>query len=506
MNLISYSTLRSIQRLLCGTFALVAWFLSLSESLAKSKDSNQALEKSLVTLEITRTTYDYQQPWISRNDQVTKTGVVLIGNEILTTADYLQDQTLIRLQKGGRGRWVEGNLKWIDYHANMAVITTSDAIFWKGLKPITIAPQTPARGPANLVRWRNGVLETRELNINRLAVKRGKLTFIDVLQLELDTEIASIGWSEAIIQGRELIGITSSKEEHSCAALPSSFLRMCLKARQMQNPYRGLGYFAFMWQKAENTATLDFLKLNGEPRGVLVIDVPQATQPKGSLQLRDVILNIEGFDIDSEGDYHDPEYGILSLENLATKHHWAGDKLRIKVLRSGKEVDTIYQLPKADYNVDTVPEAIHDQAPEYMILGGLVFQPLTVPYLQSWGSDYMRKAPFRLSFTSQSKTEVDRPSLVVLSTILPDIHNLGYQEARWLILDSMNGKKISKLGDLIDAKKLAKNGLHEFIFQQGDSLGKLVLDATQTDSATQRVLTRYGIERPFVFTPSATTN
>jgi hypothetical protein len=217
-----------------------------------------------------------------------------------------------------------------------------------------------------------------------------------------------------------------------------------------------------------------------------------------------LILSIEGFAIDAQGDYEDPDYGVLSLENLATRHRWAGDQVRLKVLRAGKEVETTYQLPKADYRAETVPNAAYDQEPEYLVLGGLVFQPLSVPYLQSWGTDYMRKAPFRLSFTSQNKSTHDRPSLVVLSTILPDIHNLGYQEARWLILDSMNGQKINRLNDLIEAKKSAKNGLHELVFQQGDSLSKLVLDATQTDEATQRVLERYGIEKPFVLAPPST--
>ncbi|KAB2660605.1 MAG: hypothetical protein DVB32_04850 [Verrucomicrobia bacterium] len=494
----------SVLRHLLGILLLVQGWVTPHVVLAKENSSVQGLEHSIVTLEITRQTYDYQQPWTRRTDQVTKMGVVLNDNEVLTTADYLQDQTLIRLQKGGRGRWVEGNLKWIDYHANLAVIGSSDAKFWDGLKPMTIAKQTPTRGPAQMIRWRNGVLEARDLNINRLSVKRGKLTFIDVLQLELDTEIAGIGWSEAIIRGRQLIGITSSKEEHTCAALPASFLRMCLAARQEQKPFRGLGYFAFVWQRGDNPATLDFLKLRGDPRGVLVLEVSKNTRPEGSLQLRDLILSIEGFAIDAQGDYEDPDYGVLSLENLATRHRWAGDQVRLKVLRAGKEVETTYQLPKADYRAETVPNAAYDQEPEYLVLGGLVFQPLSVPYLQSWGTDYMRKAPFRLSFTSQNKSTHDRPSLVVLSTILPDIHNLGYQEARWLILDSMNGQKINRLNDLIEAKKSAKNGLHELVFQQGDSLSKLVLDATQTDEATQRVLERYGIEKPFVLAPPST--
>ena len=61
--------------------------------------------------------------------------------------------------------------------------------------------------------------------------------------------------------------------------------------------------------------------------------------------------------------------------------------------RDGKEMDVTYRLPKYDYADGLVPHATYDKQPEYLVVGGLVFQPLTDSYLQSWGNEWKRRSP-----------------------------------------------------------------------------------------------------------------
>src|ERR1051326_4475661 len=92
--------------------------------------------RSIVTIEVARKQYDYYQPWSKPTHQVQKIGTVIGDRHILTTANDLFDRTLVRLQKGGRGQWYIGEVVWIDYHANLALLTTSDPEFWRDLKPV----------------------------------------------------------------------------------------------------------------------------------------------------------------------------------------------------------------------------------------------------------------------------------------------------------------------------------------------------------------------------------
>jgi hypothetical protein len=459
---------------------------------AADKSFEELWERSVVTIEVTRKQYDYLQPWSRRVDQLQKIGTIIGDREILTTADNFSSHTLVRLQKG-RGRWFEGQLSWIDYHANLAIVTCKEDRFWEGTKKVDLAKTTPRRGAAQVVRWRSGILEFRNVDINRLAVKRGKLTFVDSLQLELDSDMNGIGWAEAIVQDDKLIAIASSKDEQTITGIPSSFIQTCLNDRK-NGAYKGLGYFSFVWQTAENPDTLSYLGQEGEPRGVIVIEV-QTNRVANPMRPRDIILEIDGFAIDVQGDYNDPDYGNLLLENLATREKRAGDTVKIKILRAGKEMTVNYVLPKVDYTLEIVPMNVFDQEPEYLIVGGLLFQPLTVPYLQSWGGDWNRKAPFRLVYATREDPTPEKPSYVVLSLVLPDPFNIGYQESRYLIVEKLNGKKISTLHDIIVAKESPQEGFHVLEFREGDSLRRMVLDAGQVEDTTKRVLERYGIEK-----------
>jgi len=283
-------------------------------------------------------------------------------------------------------------------------------------------------------------------------------------------------------------------------ATPASFIQSIIEARKKED-YHGLGYFHFFWQPSENPASLARLKLPGDPRGVVVIDVP--SRPDGGAQVLkplDVILRIDGFDLDIQGDYIDPEFGPLLLENLATRKKWAGDDVKMQIWRDGKQLDVTYRLPKFEYTNSLVPAAMFDQEPDYMIVVGLVFQPLTETYLTSWGNDWKRRAPFRLNFYRNESPSKERSALVLLSQVLPDSYNIGYQEQRYLIVDKVNGQPVHYLPELQGALKKATNGFNVIEFAKGDGLRRMVLAAGDTErEATARVLKRYGITDGFRF-------
>ena len=171
----------------------------------------------------------------------------------------------------------------------------------------------------------------------------------------------------------------------------------------------------------------------------------------------------------------------------------------MKVSREGNEIDVTYRLPKAVYSTTLVPDATYDQEPEYLIVGGLVFQPLNDSFLKGWGPEWKRRSPFRLYYYNEQEPTPERRSLVFLSQVLPDIYNLGYQNIQYLVLDEVNGKRIAKLQDLKAALEKPIDGFHHVQFARSDSLRRLVLDAGETEAATRRVLQRYGITKDFYF-------
>lgn len=455
-------------------------------------------EDSIVNLEVSRKQYDYYQPWTRRPGRALKTGVVIGDRKILTTADELFDRTLLRLQKGGTGLWTPGEVTWVDYHANLALVTVADPEFWDRLKPAKLAASMLGERAFQIMRWRNGNLERRRAEFTQFTVREGQLSAVNQVMLEVDSDILGAGWSEAVVLDGHLAGLVSAQDGRTSTVLPISFIRPIIEAVEKKQ-YRGLGFFHFVWQPGVNPASLESLGMKDQSRGVIIIEVPERPDAgEELLRPKDIILRIDGFDIDTQGNYRDPECGSLMLENLATRGKWAGDDVLLQIWRDGRTMEVKYRLPKYDYSIGLVPFAAFDREPEYLILGGLLFQPLNDPYLQSWGPEWRRRAPFRLYHYRTEQPTKERPALVLLSQILPDPYNIGYQEYRGLVVDKINGQRVSRLADIRAALQKPINGYHIIDFVQSDSLRRMVLAAGDVEQeATARVLKRYGINREF---------
>jgi hypothetical protein len=452
-------------------------------------------ERSVVSLEITRNQPDFFQPWSRHPQAVNKAGIVIGSREILTTAFGLENRTLVRAQHGGRGAWADAEVTWLDYPANLALLTSTNAAFWADLKPVPLARTISRDRAIQIIRWRAGNLEVRKAEFNRFSVSNASFADAAHVVLEINSEIDGAGWAEPVVSGKQVIGLVFAQTGNLCQVLPAPFVHSLLAAHR-QGTFKGLGYFDFTWQPSENPETLRALKLPADRDGVVVIEVPKRAGVTPVLQARDILLEVDGFDVDMQGDYLDPTYGHLMLENLSTRNKWAGQAMALKIWRDGREQNLAYTLPQVEVARRLVPPSVPDAPPEYLIVGGLILQPLTRNYLESWGQDWERRAPFRLAFFRNEEPTPERPSIVVLSQVLPDILNVGYQDLRSLVLERINGQRISALRDVTPALERAVNGFHTFEFLKGESLQRLVLDAAQLDAATQRVLDRYGIEKP----------
>ena len=154
-----------------------------------------------------------------------------------------------------------------------------------------------------------------------------------------------------------------------------------------------LGFLDFRLQYLRNPALARHLGLEGEPRGALVIRGSGGAEGNELVRRGDVILAVDGFDIDSRGEYLDPDYGYLSMANLSTRGHVAGDELDVGPV--AERCDDAGGLPPAFGQSPTraVPRSSGGDRPEYLLAGGVLLQNLDRAYLSALG----RRAPVRLT-------------------------------------------------------------------------------------------------------------
>ena len=461
-----------------------------------------AWENAIVQIEVSGKTYNYFQPWERTQKSTYKSGVVIDGHQIITTAEGLDDATDIRFKKEGDGSYTFGRIAWIDYQANIAALTTDDALnkqfnptqpdFWQGLQAAKLADTVPMTGDVHVLRWRDDSLEERKGDVDRMTVENSALSFVSVPALKIDCQMPGVGYGEAVVSGDKLIGLVYGQGGDALTAVPSSFIVPIIKAEQAKT-YTGLGYFDFTWETPDNPLNLEYLKLPGTPRGVLIKDTGMKPGTTSVVKPRDVLLSIDGFNIDSEGNYADPQYNKLSLENLSSRGKFAGQTCQFKLWRDGKEMDVTYTLPKAEFTDELVPQQTFDQQPEYVLTGGLVFVPLTESYMRSWGPAWRQHAPFRLSYYENDKVKPERPHRVVLAEVLRHPANIGYESLRYLVLDEVNGVKIKQVGDILTALKTPVDGFNVFKFDPGQAVQEIVLDASNIDEVNTQILAHYHI-------------
>ncbi len=446
--------------------------------------------RSLVEIEITKQSYNYNLPWVVRNQQISKNGVLIEGRQILTTADGLSNQYLCRVKKGGVSRQYIAKVKWIDYHANVAVLTIDTEDFFAGMQSVRLANAIPQSGRLQVYRWRSGRIEERAAEIIRLRSGESKMSYVKYLTLSVSSEIESAGWSEIVCDEHGLIGLTASASSGKLEVLPAAFISTVL-ARYARNNDAGLGYFDFNYMQGKNPALLSSKGLQKRDVGVIVTQIDPRNQENYSLKVGDIILAIDGYSIDSEGKYMDPVYGRLSMSILATHMYNAGETLPLLIWRDYEEITVNYVVPKADFKDRFIPEQRYDAAPEYLIAGGLVFQPINGPLLDALGSNI----PVLLDYYRTQKSAQKRDGLVVLSKVLPDDYNLGYERLSLQIVDTVNGYRIDNLNSLQTALKKPIDEFHHIQFLREENLQHIVLDVATMQAATERVLDHYQIPR-----------
>jgi hypothetical protein len=205
-------------------------------------------------------------------------------------------------------------------------------------------------------------------------------------------------------------------------------------------------------------------------------------------------MEIAGKAIDSDGNYRDETYGQISLGHLVCTKHFEGDKVPVRLLREGKEMNL--QVPVARRHPEQYLSEpyIIDRAPNYYVLGGLVLQELSRQYLKEFGADWARKAPLDLAHIDRTQSESDEESrrhVVVLSRVLPSDVTVGYEDLRHLILKAINGQTIKDLSDVPESLKKAVNGVHRIELSGDPSL--IFLDAKAVEAVGPALQRSYGL-------------
>ena len=115
----------------------------------------------------------------------------------------------------------------------------------------------------------------------------------------------------------------------------------------------------------------------------------------------------------------------------------------------------------------------------------------TVNYLKTSGEDWILNAPVDLlNYYIYGKRTHDRRQIVVLTKVLADEINVGYNDLKDRVISHVNGKKISDMKDLVNAFENNQGKYHIIVDERGDNF---VLEKQKVDEYGPNILANYSI-------------
>ena len=460
---------------------------------------NGALRGALVSVRVTGQDWNWRAPWEKQSPWTRAvTGLVVPGRRILAASTAFGNPLLVEAQKLGSEARTVARVELVDHEGPLALIAVDDPAFWEGLAPLPLDDRAPVEGAATILRWqRTGLLDSYPGTVRQVRSGRHGLSQTSLLTLDIASTAEGLGESEVVVAGGRVAGLVTGRAADTWQAIAAPVLAQFL-AGAKAGDWRSFARAGIAWQDLTNPALRASLGLGPDETGIRLTRVLPHGSAGGVLKPGDVVLELGGVKLDPTGYYEHPLYGRMLFALLFTDGRRPGEAMPAKVLREGRHLELSLPLRAMRPEQDRVPPYVYGRGPDYLVEGGLVFQELTRPYLASWG-DWTRRAPPRLLVAIDRDEEDEAAAaprrLVLLSSVLPDSANLGYQELRDLIVERVNGRAVASLRELREAFRAPQAGFHVIDLLSGQTASRIVLDAAEAEAAGARLRAAYGVER-----------
>jgi S1-C subfamily serine protease len=467
----------------------------ISNSQAKTSDKPLAEIKplhSLVKVFSMTSKPDFFQPWQNRGQSsATGSGFVLSGQRILTNAHVVANQTFLMVRKQGDSKKYIARLIAAGHECDLALLTVDDPSFFKDLPVLELGELPKLRETVSVLGYPMGGdnVSITEGVVSRIEPVIYSHSLRELLAIQIDAAINPGNSGGPVIdKNKKVIGMAFqglSKSQNIGYMIPVSIINHFIQDIK-DGQFDGFPTFPFLIMKMENPDMRKWAKMNNEQSGVLVCEIPPMLKKKCPFKENDVILAIDGKKIANDATIKFRSDEVIFFENTIWSK-FIGDSCKFQLLRDGKLLEVDYKLSR---DKRLVPRRFFDRLPTYYIVGGLVFVPLTVNYLDSW-RDWWTSGPRDLvNYVTHGKITAKRDEIVVLSFVLADKSTVGYQYVKFQPIIKANGIKLKNLQHLIDIIEKQKD---KYLILQYRNKVKLVIDLEQQRKATAEILKRYRI-------------
>jgi S1-C subfamily serine protease len=426
-------------------------------------ESDKELEKSVVQIFTSFREPNWSSPWIFDMDHAASgTGFLIDGGRIMTNAHVVAWTTQLVVRKYHDPSPYLAHVEYVGHDVDLAVIKVDDPSFYEGMKPLEFGSLPKVRSSVVTYGFPAGgqqISYTRGV-VSRIEVEGyvhiGNKAF---LACQTDAAINPGNSGGPVIQDDKVVGVAFegiSGLQSTGYFIPTVIINHFLDDIK-DGIYDGVPEAGLRLSPLQNPAFRSMLKLPADSKeGVRVDQVLDIPDTLAVVRPNDVVMQIGDYPVDEDGTitFDGNTVGASAAVDLAQ----SGDTVPLKIWRDGKMLDV--KLPVKVYHGDDAQGNQYDVLPKYYIYGGLVFTPLSLDYLKTFGQDWTdsagRELIYELAYRHLESPKIWRPEPVVLASILDHPVNANFATRGQAMVDTINGIRIEHLSDVPKAFAAAK--------------------------------------------------
>ncbi|RZB89952.1 Protease Do-like 10, mitochondrial isoform B [Glycine soja] len=396
---------------------------------------------------------NYLLPWQNKSQRETMgSGFVILGRKILTNAHVVADHSFVLVRKHGCPTKYRAEVKAVGHECDLAILVIENKEFWDGMNPLELGDVPFLQEAVAVVGYPQG---GDNISVTKGVVSRVEPTQYvhgasQLMAIQIDAAINPGNSGGPAIMGSKVAGVA------------------------FQN-----------LSGAENIG--NHFSMLPDMTGVLVSKINPLSDAYKVLKKDDIILSFDGVPIANDGTVPFRNRERITFDHLVSMKK-TNEKALVRILRDGQEQELSIILQPIQ---PLVPVHQFDKLPSYYIFAGLVFIPLTQPYLHEYGEDWYNTSPRRLC--ERALRELPKKAnqqLVILSQVLMDDINAGYERLAELQVLKVNETEIDNLEHL---RQLVESCNTEFLRLDLEDDRVIVLNYGTAKIATSRILKRHRI-------------
>ncbi len=469
------------------------WILLLLGGAAFAGPDLDKLRASVVQVYTVSQPEDYARPWQRSQPESSGGSAFYIGDKMLmTNAHVVSDAKNLMVKRADRPARYVARVLFAGHDCDLAIITVDDAAFWEGMEPLRIGAQPEMRSSVATIGYPMGG--------NKLSITEGVVSRIELhnyshsgadqhLTIQTDAAINPGNSGGPVIQDGKVVGVAFQGQffsQNIGYMIPPSVMQHFLDDIA-DGSYHGYPELGVVTAKLENEHLRAYLGVPEGETGVVVLKATPYASCVGLLQRNDVLHRIDGIPIENDGTV---KVGDEFFEfEFIVEGKQIGDSVTLTLRRDGKLVDVPVPLKKWGARMSTA--TAYDRQPEYLVLGGYVFLPLSMNYLMRSRGDEDLVYYIQQYYRTVAEEGKTREQLVLLSQVLPhpSTKYRSYSNAIVIAVDGVMPNDFRHFVELVDT---AKGDLVKIDFE-GINIAPLILDRKKIASVHKEILQRYGI-------------